>query len=117
MWKKAILLFSGLFVLLLALLCLRALTIHSRQAVMFEDGEGTVCFPGDMMPTFHHVGSAFNMAYDMLPYQNTLTKSEVLGRARDQKWRIVIDHEPEQALVSVTEDHRGRFALESLNKD
>ena len=88
-----------------------------QQAVLFEDDKGTVCFPGDMMPTFHNVGSAFNMAYDMLPYQNTLTKAEVLGRARDQNWRIVIDHEPEQALVSVTEDHRGRFALESLKED
>lgn len=73
---------------------------------------GTLCFPGDIMPTIHHAGDAFNMAYDMLPYQNTQTKRSLLHRALREGWRLILDHEPEPAIVSVIHDNRGRFALQ-----
>ncbi|MCK6509985.1 MBL fold metallo-hydrolase [Myxococcota bacterium] len=83
-----------------------------QQAILFQDDLGTLCFPGDMMPTLHHVGDAFNMAYDMLPYQNTQTKRSLLHRAHREAWRLILDHEPGPAVVSVIHDDRGRFALQ-----
>jgi glyoxylase-like metal-dependent hydrolase (beta-lactamase superfamily II) len=65
-----------------------------QQAVRFDDGAGTVCFPGDVMPTANHVGSAFSMAYDMLPHENMLRKEALLARAEAEGWRLVLDHEP-----------------------
>lgn len=82
-----------------------------QQAVLFEDGNGVICFPGDMMPTQSHVGSAWNMAYDMLPHQNMLTKEALLTEAFESNWRIVIDHEPGHPIVTVGRDDRGRFNL------
>jgi glyoxylase-like metal-dependent hydrolase (beta-lactamase superfamily II) len=86
-----------------------------QHAIRFADERGIVAFPGDVMPTVHHVGPAFNMGYDMLPYQNMLTKTAVLARAADEGWRLVIDHEPGDAVVRVNADpeRRGRFELES----
>ena len=72
-----------------------------HQAVQFRDGEGTVCFPGDLMPTAHHVGLAYNMAYDVLPHTNSRTKVELLERAAREDWRLVIDHEPGDPVVRV----------------
>lgn len=71
------------------------------QAVLFEDDEGTICFPGDVIPTIHHAGAAFSMGYDMMPYENMLTKKTLLARARHENWRLVLDHEPGSAIVRV----------------
>ena len=84
-----------------------------QQAVRFDDGDGIVCFPGDVMPTANHVGPSFNMGYDMLPYQNMLSKQALLERARNESWQIVIDHEPGDAVRRVANDpdRPGRFIL------
>jgi len=86
------------------------------QAVMFNDERGTLCFPGDVIPTINHVGLAFSLGYDMMPYQNMLTKVDLLERAAAGGWRLVLDHEPGQAVVSVgprgsNPDKPGQFIL------
>jgi len=84
-----------------------------QQAVLFTDDEGTVCFPGDVLPTINHAGLAFSIGYDMLPYQNMLTKRALLTRAMNERWRIALDHEPGSAVVSVQADPKreGQFVL------
>ncbi len=84
-----------------------------QQAVMFEAEDGLVCFPGDVLPTIHHAHPAFNMAYDMLPFQNMLSKAMLLNRAAAQSWRLVLDHEPGNPVVQVEPVDGGRWRLES----
>ncbi|MCP3902941.1 MAG: MBL fold metallo-hydrolase [Planctomycetes bacterium] len=86
-----------------------------QQAVAFRDADGVVCFPGDVMPTRGHAGPAFNMGYDMLPYRNMQSKTNLLKRAAEESWRIVIDHEPGDPVVRVEEDpdRPGRYTLVS----
>lgn len=81
-----------------------------QQAVIVETDGGRVCFPGDVMPTIHHAHPAFSMAYDMLPYENMLRKKALLSSAAAERWTLVLDHEPDHPVVSVTEES-GRFAL------
>ena len=85
-----------------------------QQAVRFDDGEGVVCFPGDCIPTANHVGPAFNMGYDMLPFENMRSKHELLTRAADEEWRLVLDHEPGDPVRRVVRDPKrsDRFVLE-----
>ena len=88
-----------------------------QQALRFSDDKGTVCFPGDVMPTVNHVGPAFNMGYDMLPHQNMISKQQLLERAANEGWRIALDHEPGNAVVIATRDpdRDGRFILNSAS--
>jgi len=72
-----------------------------HQAVRFEDEHGIVCFPGDVMPTINHAGLAFSLGYDMLPYDNMLSKKRLLERAHTENWRLVLDHEPGNPVVRV----------------
>lgn len=72
-----------------------------QQGIRFEDDAGIVCFVGDVVPTIHHAGLAFSLGYDMLPYQNMLTKKTLLEQAAGEGWRIALDHEPSDALVRV----------------
>jgi glyoxylase-like metal-dependent hydrolase (beta-lactamase superfamily II) len=75
-----------------------------QHAVRFDDGDGIVCFPGDVMPTVHHVGPAYSMGYDMLPYVNMKSKAQLLDRAHREGWRLVLDHEPGNPVVRVAAD-------------
>ena len=85
-----------------------------QQAVCFSDDEGTLCFPGDVLPTKSHAGLAYNMAYDVLPYSNMQSKQALFEAAIAGEWRIVIDHEPDNPIVRVARhpEKKGRYVLE-----
>lgn len=87
-----------------------------QQAVRFQDDQGVVCFPGDVLPTVNHVHAAFSMGYDMEPYTNMLSKNALLERAVTEGWRLALDHEPGPAVVRVMQDPErpGRYALEPV---
>ena len=70
-----------------------------HQAVAWYDREGTVCFPGDVMPTVHHAHPASSLGYDMLPYDTMHTKRMLLERADAGHWRLVLDHEPGECVI------------------
>ncbi|MBC8310502.1 MAG: MBL fold metallo-hydrolase [Planctomycetes bacterium] len=81
------------------------------QSVEFDDGNGAVCFCSDVMPTINHVGLAYSMGYDMLPWDNAQTKRQLLNDAYNGEWRLILYHEPDSPIVSVTKDDRGNFGL------
>ena len=63
------------------------------QSIEFDGPQGTVCFPSDVMPTRNHVGPAYSMGYDMLPWDNMRTKRALLDEAVDSAWQLVLYHE------------------------
>ena len=75
-----------------------------HQAIRFDDGSGIVAFVGDVMPTIYHAALAYNMGYDMLPYENMLSKKQILSTASQEQWRLVLDHDPEDPVVRVEPD-------------
>lgn len=70
-----------------------------HQAVRWHDSLGTVCFPGDLLPTVHHLHPSASLGYDMLPYETMLTKRALLQAAVREGWRLVLDHEPGECAV------------------
>jgi glyoxylase-like metal-dependent hydrolase (beta-lactamase superfamily II) len=84
------------------------------QSIEFHDCDGVVCFCSDVMPTGNHVGLAYSMGYDMLPWDNAQTKRRLLEQAHFENWRLVLYHEPASPIASVTKDDRGRFGLKPI---
>jgi len=82
-----------------------------QQAVLIDTADGTLCFPGDLMPTVHHLGAAWSCGYDMEPYQSKLTKTSLFERACDERWLLVLDHEPGKAVHRLVRNDRGWYAL------
>jgi glyoxylase-like metal-dependent hydrolase (beta-lactamase superfamily II) len=83
-----------------------------QQAIRFTDDRGrTVVFTPDVMPTVHHVGSAYNLAYDVEPYTSTLTRHWFLEEAASKDWLLVLDHEPGNPAVRVRPDGKGWYRL------
>jgi len=83
-----------------------------QQALLFADDQGrTVVFTPDVLPTVHHVGAAYSLAYDVEPYMSMITRHWFLDEAARNDWLLVLDHEPENPLQRVRPDGRGWFTL------
>ncbi len=76
------------------------------QGVFVESTDAYWVFPGDLMPTRHHIHPSSSLGYDMLPYETMVNKRAFLQSAAERQWRIVLDHDPEHAVVSVVRDGR-----------
>ncbi|HEY8666454.1 MAG TPA: MBL fold metallo-hydrolase [Tepidisphaeraceae bacterium] len=84
----------------------------AQQAVKFTDDRGrTVVFGPDVLPTIHHVGAAYNMAYDQEPFMSTVSRHWYLEEAVRQGWLLVLDHEPGNPLQRATRDGKGWYQL------
>lgn len=88
---------------------------HTRghQSVIVSGRRRTLLFPGDVIPTAAHVGAAWNMGYDLLPLDNRESKRRLLRQAAQEKWLLVLDHEPERPVVTVREADTW-FGLEAV---
>jgi glyoxylase-like metal-dependent hydrolase (beta-lactamase superfamily II) len=66
-----------------------------QQAIRFTDDRGRqIVFTPDILPTVHHVGSTYNLAYDVEPYMSTVNRHWFLREAAERMWTLVLDHEP-----------------------
>jgi glyoxylase-like metal-dependent hydrolase (beta-lactamase superfamily II) len=84
-----------------------------QQAIAFRDEQDrTIVFTPDVMPTIHHVGAAYNLAYDVEPYTSTLSRRWLLDEAMKNEWLLFLDHEPGNPLVRVRADGKGWYKLE-----
>jgi len=86
---------------------------HTRglQWVEVRDGDRSVAFPSDMIPTSHHLPLAFTMAYDMSAELLLEEKTDFLKRAVTGKWIVVFPHDAEVSAGHVGTDEKGRYIL------
>jgi glyoxylase-like metal-dependent hydrolase (beta-lactamase superfamily II) len=83
-----------------------------QQAILFIDNRGgTVVFTPDVMPTIHHAGAAYSLAYDVEPYTSMITRRWFLDEAAKNDWVLVLDHEPANPLQRVRPDGKGWYKL------
>jgi glyoxylase-like metal-dependent hydrolase (beta-lactamase superfamily II) len=79
---------------------------HTRghQSILIEGRQRSALFLGDVLPTRHHVGRPYNMAYDLFPLENCGSKARILKMASEQDWLIVLDHDPHTPVVRAASD-------------
>lgn len=75
-----------------------------HQSILIDELDGPLCFTGDLLPTLNHFGRAWSMGYDMLPHDTLLTKERMFRQAVDEHWRLVLDHEPGDAVTAIEHD-------------
>lgn len=86
---------------------------HTRhqQGVIIEGGEAVAVQPGDMMPTAAHAGIRYNMAYDLLPYENMRNKGRLLEEALRGGWRLLLGQDPVSVVWRAHSDGHGGVSL------
>ena len=93
---------------------------HTRgqQLVTVSDGERTLLYAGDLVPTAAHVPLLWVMAYDVEPLATLEEKERLLTAAAREGWTLVFEHDPEIASARVEETEKGfRTADESAGLD
>jgi glyoxylase-like metal-dependent hydrolase (beta-lactamase superfamily II) len=88
---------------------------HTRhqQGVVLAGGGRRLVQPADLMPTSAHVGLRYNMAYDLLPWENMRNKERLLADAVRGGWGLLLGQDPEVVEWRVEVDGRGRYGLEA----
>lgn len=76
---------------------------HTRghHSIVVEGTRRALVFSGDLMPTRHHLGPPYNMAYDLDPVQNRASKAALLAWLADHDGLLAIDHELDTPVMTV----------------
>lgn len=67
---------------------------QGQQVIKITDGETTVLYCGDMVPTSTHVKIPWLMGYDLHPLLLMEEKQKYLSEAADQSWYLFFEHDP-----------------------
>lgn len=79
---------------------------HTRamQLVKVADGETTLLYAADLVPTAAHVPLPWIMAYDVEPLRTLEEKERILGQAAHEGWILVLEHDPQHAAIRIERD-------------
>ncbi len=94
--------------------------LPSFREIVFADGhtekmmlpmlrykDRTVVFMADLLPSTGHVPLPYVMAYDMRPLVTMDEKEQVLRRAADENWVLVLEHDPNVECCTVQHTEKG----------
>jgi glyoxylase-like metal-dependent hydrolase (beta-lactamase superfamily II) len=84
---------------------------HTRghMALFFQSGGQTAAYLGDICPSTAHLRRMWHLAYDTYPMETRRRKPELLGRAADEGWWILWNHDPRVAVSRVARDPKREF--------
>lgn len=85
---------------------------HGQQLVRVYEGERSLLYAADLVPTVAHVPLLWVMAYDVEPLKTLAEKERILGLAADGEWTVVFEHDPELASARVVRTDRGFEAID-----
>ncbi len=87
---------------------------HTRgqQLPLIHDGDRTLFYPADLVPTSAHVPLLWGMAYDVEPLVTIEEKRRLLGRAADERWTLLFEHDAAVASARVEATAKGLRAVE-----
>jgi glyoxylase-like metal-dependent hydrolase (beta-lactamase superfamily II) len=65
-----------------------------QQIVVVGEGEGSLVYCADLIPTAAHIRLPYIMAYDHRPHETLDEKKVLLARALEENWVLVFEHDP-----------------------
>jgi glyoxylase-like metal-dependent hydrolase (beta-lactamase superfamily II) len=67
---------------------------QGQQVIKVSDGQKTLLYCADMVPTSSHVRTPWLMGYDLHPLLLMEEKQKYLAQAADQSWYLFFEHDP-----------------------
>ena len=79
---------------------------HTRghHSIVVTGRDRTLVYGGDLLPTRHHAGAAYNMSYDLYPLENRASKQKLLAWLAGCDGLLALDHEIDTPVVAVRPD-------------
>lgn len=79
----------------------------AQQLPLISDGDNTLLFCCDLIPTVSHIPLPYIMAYDLRPMTTLEEKRRILGSAEREGWILFLEHDPGVAACRVKQGERG----------
>jgi glyoxylase-like metal-dependent hydrolase (beta-lactamase superfamily II) len=80
---------------------------EAQQLVRISDGDRTLVFVADLLPTTAHVRPVWIMAYDVRPLVTLSEKTDFLERAVTERWDLFFEHDPAVEVAGLERTERG----------
>ena len=77
------------------------------QLPKISDGETTLFYCADLMPTTSHIPLPFILGYDNNPFVTLEEKKRILPHAVAENWILVFEHDPYRVACTVEETEKG----------
>lgn len=83
----------------------------AQQLPKISDGNTTMLFCCDLVPTTSHIPYPYIMAYDCRPLVTLEEKKRILPRAFEEKWILFLEHDPLTEAITLKKTEKG-FAVD-----
>lgn len=83
------------------------LAVHIRSQTLAGTA-AHACYPGDLIPTTHHLDPTWVMAYDLDPVRTIAEKHRFYAQAIPNRWQVLFTHDHETPLATLTLNDRGK---------
>jgi len=90
--------------------------VKHHQVVRMESRGEKAIYWADLLPTSAHIKPAWVMGYDLYPHEVASLKQQLVAEAMRERWVNVFEHDPNVAMARISDDRKGGFALEPLEK-
>ena len=80
---------------------------EAQQLVKVSDGETTLVFVADLLPTTAHLGLPGIMAYDVRPLVTLSEKEAFLDAAVEGGWQLFFEHDSRTPVAGLSRTERG----------
>lgn len=89
-------------------------TAH-MQLIKASDGETTLFYLADLIPTAGHVPLAYIMGYDLFPLTTLEEKRKYLKNISEENWTVFFEHDPYNEAAKIGLGDKGYFVKERFN--
>ena len=80
---------------------------ESMQLPLIKNGDETILYCADLIPSMAHISLPWVMAYDMQPLETLIEKERILQKAVDNNWHLYFEHDLNNIACSLVETERG----------
>jgi glyoxylase-like metal-dependent hydrolase (beta-lactamase superfamily II) len=87
-----------------------------QQLIKISDSDNTLLYCCDMIPTAAHIALPYIMGYDLQPLVTLEEKKYLLKKASDEKWKLVLEHDPDTVMVTVAQAEKGFITEKRYNE-
>lgn len=79
----------------------------AMQSIRVTDGNSTLFYPADLMPTSAHIPVPYVMGYDNHPLTTIAEKKRLLPQIIDEGWIVVFEHDAFRDAATIVAGERG----------
>jgi glyoxylase-like metal-dependent hydrolase (beta-lactamase superfamily II) len=85
-----------------------------HQVVTVTSSAGTAFYTGDLIPTRHHLKTAYVPSVDVYPMETMRQKDRFIEQAVEERWLVFFGHDPEIDAGYLSRGEKGQVTVEPV---